>query len=106
MPIKAMAFTIDAAAISPYDVILVVTLVTLISYSYSAITGRSPKSNGLKRHYPLAGYGNERFLLSRIWNRLQWFKNGPTLIHDAYQKVGLQLSIAEHTHCVYSLISS
>lgn len=89
IPMKIMAFTIDAVFASPYAVIVTATLVALIPYAYGVITGLGSKSYTLKRHYPLASYGSECFPLSSIWNRLQWFKNGPSLIHDAYQKVGL-----------------
>lgn len=90
-----MALAIDTMPDSPYSVAVVASLIALIAYTYGVITGRRSEFDGLKRRYPLASYGSGRFPLPSIWNRMQWFKNGPRLIHDAYQKVGLRLNWIE-----------
>lgn len=44
-----------------------------------------------KNKYPVVGDGVKRIFLAEIRERFSWFKNGPKVIHEAYEKVRTEL---------------
>ncbi|KAI1084319.1 putative cytochrome P450 [Whalleya microplaca] len=67
----------------PYT-LAILSAVTLYALFVSA--SKYFKSNIAKDRYPLVCDVQKRFPLSLICKPLHWFKNGPRIIHEAYQK--------------------
>ncbi|KAI1451498.1 putative cytochrome P450 [Annulohypoxylon moriforme] len=50
------------------------------------VASKCIRSNNPKDQHPLVFEAQQRFPLSLIYRPLNWFKNGPKIIHDAYKK--------------------
>lgn len=60
---------------------------SLVILSVLWICASKGRANTPKDRYPLVFDAQGFFPLSLIYKPLNWFKNGPKIIHDAYEKV-------------------